>query len=67
MELCGHISKHEKTSGGMLECTDSVCDLNYYCKHDKLQNKVETFFEDFRKLKSEFFNYAGGILEGRKP
>ncbi|WP_281541250.1 hypothetical protein [Maribacter aestuarii] len=61
------ISKHENTLGGMLECTDSACDLTYYRKHDKLQSQVDACFEDFRKLKSEIFNYAGGILKRRKP
>jgi hypothetical protein len=61
------ISKHENTLGGMLECTDSACDLSYYRKHDKLQSQVDACFEDFQKLKSEIFNYAGGILKRRKP
>ena len=61
------ISQHENTLGGMLECTDSACDLSYYRKHDKLQSQVDACFEDFQKLKSEIFNYAGGILKRRKP
>lgn len=66
-EVRDHISKHENTLGGMLECTDSACDLSYYRKHDKLQIKVDTCLSEFQELKSEIFNYAGGILKKRKP
>ncbi len=66
-EIRDHISIHENTLGGMLECTDSAYDLNYFLKHEKLQAKVNNCFEDFQKLKSEIFNYAGGILKKRKP
>jgi len=66
-EVRDHISKHENTLGGMLECTDSACDLNYYRKHETLKAKVNICFGDFQKLKSGIFNYAGGILKKRKP
>lgn len=66
-EVRSHISKHENTMGSMLECTDSACDLSYYCKHDKLQIKVNPCFLEFQELKSEIFNYTGGILKRRKP
>lgn len=61
------ISKHENIMGGMLECTDSTCDISYYRKHDELGTRVDTCIANFRKLKSEIFNYAGGILKRRKP
>lgn len=61
------ISQHENTLGGMLDCTHGSCDLSYYRRHDALQTKVANCFEDFQKLKSEIFNYAGGILKRRKP
>lgn len=61
------IRKHEGTLGGMLECTDSSCDLEYYRKHEQLKAEVTYFQEDFRQLKSEIFNYAGGILKKKKP
>lgn len=66
-EVRNHISKHENTLGGILECTDSACDLNYYRKHKTLKAKVIACFEDFQNLKSEILNYAGGILKKRKP
>ena len=62
-----HIAKHENSLGGMLECTDSACDLAYYTNHNKLETEVENFWKDFKNLKSEIFNYAGGILKKRKP
>lgn len=61
------IRKHECNLGGMLECSDSECDLTYYRKHDQLKAEVVAFQEEFRLLKSEIFNYAGGILKKRKP
>ena len=61
------ISQHENTLGGMLECKDDLCDLQYYRKHNELKLQVEECLIDFRELKSEIFNYAGGILKKRKP
>ena len=58
-EVLKQISKHENDLGGMLECTDIQCDLGYYRKQDKLQAEVDLCLENF--------NYAGGILKGRKP
>lgn len=67
IDLKKPISKHENTLGGMLECTDSICDLDYYRKHKTLQIKVDESLSDFQQLKSEIFNYAGGILKKRRP
>ena len=66
-EVLEAITKHERDLGGMLECMDSECDLTYYRKHEQLRAEVTSFQEDFRQLKSEIFNYAGGILKKRKP
>jgi hypothetical protein len=66
-EVTDRIRKHENNLGGMLECTDSSCDLEYYRKHEQLKAEVVSFCEDFRQLKTEIFNYAGGILKKRKP
>jgi hypothetical protein len=66
-EVTDRIRKHENKLGGMLECTDSSCDLEYYRKHEQLKAEVVSFCEDFRQLKTEIFNYAGGILKKRKP
>ncbi|MGB5818984.1 MAG: hypothetical protein WBG90_05825 [Saonia sp.] len=61
------ISKHENDLGGMLECTENSNDMEYYRKHRLLQTKVLSCLNDFQNLKSEIFNYAGGILKKRKP
>lgn len=63
----GSISNHEKHLGGILECKDTACDEEYYHRHDKLRTKVMDFVNEFQDLKSEIFNYAGGILKKRKP
>ena len=61
------INKHEKDLGGMLECTDDLCDTAYYEKHLAIEEEVNQCLWDFKILKSEIFNYAGGILKQRKP
>lgn len=65
--VCGMIASHEKNIGGIIECTDNVCDNFYHQKHDKLKAETVSFMEDFRNLKSEIFEYAGSILKKRKP
>jgi hypothetical protein len=60
------ISNHENHLGGILECKDAVCDEEYYKRHDKLRTKVMDFVSEFQDLKSEIFNYAGGILKKRR-
>lgn len=66
-KLKNRIAKNEKNLGGMVECTDESCDLEYYQKHDKLKAEVVDSISKFRELKSEIFNYAGGILKKKKP
>lgn len=58
---------HESTLGGMLECKDENCDIAFYNTHNELKKQVLHSFETFKILKSEIFNYAGGILKNRKP
>ncbi len=66
IQLLKSITEHEKKIGGMIESTDEYCDLQYYRKHDALKAKVVAYISNFRELKSEIFNYAGGILKKRK-
>ncbi|MGY8915860.1 MAG: hypothetical protein ACKVJF_12365, partial [Flavobacteriales bacterium] len=61
------IDEHEKGLGGMLECTDYACDMEYFQKHESIKAEVVDFLENFQLFKSEIFNYAGGILKKRKP
>jgi len=65
-EVSKMIVQHEKNLGGMLECTDSTCDKTYYQKHEINKAEVVDCMENFQILKSEIFNYAGGILKKRK-
>jgi hypothetical protein len=41
--------------------------LGYYQKHEAIKAYVVAFLENFQGLKSEIFNYAGGILKKKKP
>ncbi|MCW5515762.1 hypothetical protein [Muriicola sp. Z0-33] len=61
------IEKHETDLGGMLETSDDINDKEYYNKHEALNTLVTDCLLNFRDLKSEIFNYAGGILKQRKP
>jgi len=66
-KLQSQISIQENNLGGMLECTENTSDLEYCNKHEKLQTLVDDCISKFQELKSEIFNYAGGILKKRKP
>ncbi|WP_298541391.1 hypothetical protein [uncultured Aquimarina sp.] len=65
-ELNEEIRKHESELGGMLECDTISCDHYYYEEHKSLKNRFNAFYRNFRKLKSEVFSYAGGILKNNK-
>jgi len=67
LEVVNMIAKHEKELGGMIQCTDSACDNAYYKKHEMTKAQSVNCLENFQILKSEIFQYAGGILKGRKP
>lgn len=60
------IRKHENQLGGMLECDTISCDNSYYQEHELMKMSYDQLFKNFRKLKSEIFGYAGGILKQRK-
>ncbi len=60
------IAQHERNLGGMMECTDTTCDMTYYQKHEKIKAEAVNCMEIFQDLKTEVFNYAGGILKQRK-
>ncbi len=66
-EICQMIAKHEKELGGMIQCTDTACDNAYYQKHEITKAESVSCLENFQNLKSEIFQYAGGILKRRKP
>lgn len=66
-EVRDKLENHSRDLGGMMECTDTECDLTYYRKHDQLKAEMADFQERYALLKSEIFNYAGGILKKRKP
>ncbi|AXT62322.1 hypothetical protein D1816_18790 [Aquimarina sp. AD10] len=65
-KLHQEIRKHENELGGMLECDTISCDNYYYKDHLILQQDFDEFYQRFKKLKSEVFNYAGGILKKNK-
>lgn len=60
------IRKHESELGGILECNTISSDHYYYEEHKSLKKRFNEFYRNFRKLKSEVFSYAGGILKNNK-
>lgn len=62
-ELRGEISKHITNLGEIMKQSDNAKYLDYYLRHDRLQNKMGNYFEDFQKLKAEIFNYVAGVIK----
>jgi len=58
---------HENNLGGSIECKNSKWDEDVYMEHEKLKANVANCLQKFQILKSEIFNYAGGILKKRRP
>lgn len=59
--------QHENNLGGSIECKNSKFDEDVYVEHEKLKANVVNCLQQFQILKSEIFNYAGGILKRRRP
>lgn len=66
-EVAAKLRDHVRDLGGMMECTDTACDMTYYRKHEQFKAEVADFQETYALLKTEIFSYAGGILKKRKP
>lgn len=60
------IHDHEKQLGGLLEYVQAPEDLEFDREHEQLWLKTKEVLGKFGMLKSEIFNYAGGILKKRK-
>lgn len=56
---------HENDLSGLLECKYQR-DTSYEQRHRELQVEYVLFAEDYQQLKTEIFNYAGGILRKRR-
>ena len=61
------IVHHENNLGGSIECKNGKCDETVNVEHEKLKANVANCLQKFQILKSEIFNYAGGILKRRRP
>lgn len=61
------IVQHENNLGGSIECRNVKCDEDVHVEHGKLKANVANCLQKFKILKTEIFNYAGGILKKRKP
>ena len=65
-ELVNQLIGYETELGGLLECQafDDLAELEK--RHLQMKSQGEEFQLKFKMLKSEIFNYAGGILRKRK-
>lgn len=61
------IVQHENNLGGSIECKNNKFDEDVHVEHEKLKANVANCLQKFQILKSEIFNYAGGILKRRRP
>ncbi len=66
-KLHKQLLEHENSLSGVLECPDHPGNSSYRERHRELHIEYLLFDTDYQKLKSEIFNYAGGILKKRKP
>lgn len=60
------IHSHEQELGGLLEYMNMHNDLDFDKEHEQLWHKTKETLGKFGMLKSEIFQYAGGILKKRK-
>ncbi|MBT8312717.1 MAG: hypothetical protein HKP23_07815 [Flavobacteriaceae bacterium] len=61
------LREHENSLSGVLECKDHPGGKSYRDRHRELHIEYLLFETDYQKLKTEIFNYAGGVLKKRKP
>ena len=66
-DLAKWLLDHENELSGLLESQQVKKDASYAQRHRELQVEFLLFYQDFQQLKSEIFNYAGGILRKRRP
>jgi len=59
--------QHENNLGGSIESENGKWDEDVHMEHEKLKANVANCLQQFQTLKSEIFNYAGGILKRRRP
>ena len=65
-ELYDAVCVHERELGGLMECTSLPENLEIESGHTALGEGILEYQGKFNMLKSEIFNYAGGILRKRK-
>ena len=62
-----HISSQENNLGSISDKAIISNDLNIFKKNDQIQVEIDACLGDFQNLKSEIFNYTGGILINNNP
>ena len=60
------ICAHERELGGLMECAAGEADHTMVARHIDMAREIEEYQGKFNMLKSEIFNYTGGILKRRK-
>tara|TARA_R110000744_G_scaffold114950_1_gene214971 strand:- start:638 stop:1066 length:429 start_codon:yes stop_codon:yes gene_type:complete len=60
------IDGHEASIGGIMDSIDHFGDSSFYIEHDDINVLVQKTSEDYRKLKSEIFDYAITVMRKHK-
>ena len=60
------VHDYERDLSSIIECDMPPKDLDFDRKHPQLEREVQGVLGKFGMLKSEIFNYTGGILKTRK-
>ena len=60
------ITQHDNAIGGISECKTNGIDEFFQAKHREVSLAYQDFRSSYNTLKSEVFNYCGGILKKHK-
>lgn len=60
------LKNHDLELSGMMESDTASCDTVFNEKHLHIKETYYQFIENYNKMKSEIFNYCGGILKSNK-
>lgn len=65
LELIKEIHNHRYDIEGILECEDIGCEVFYHEEHLKLEQRINTFRNDFRNFKLRVYARTGKFLKKR--
>lgn len=66
MKMIVNLHDHDNQLGGMLECNDNDCALDYVCEHNDLIKNINEYIGNYKNIKKRVFSYSNIILERKK-